>query len=1017
MAEKNYVKVGGQLQNIVGDGIIAYSKEIKDEVREKTQEQINTETYEKVAEIDEALESLNPEQQGALALSERVGQLEKEVGYYECSTSSGTATKQVVADGYALSSGCSIKVKMLNKNTAASNVKLQIGSSTAKPLYYAGQLVTASNTWDAGEVLDIYYNPNDGGAYYANNVAGSSGDGVFDISEYNKGGDPLAPTPYADLTSALGTNGANVPITFRRGGMSVKFILSNNGVSTGAYAQYRYTKDDVTTAATFTDTANWQGVTDAVVSGINDVVTSNGVQNRFNDKVGGSLAEYFLVLVSGQSYNQRFPLSLKSGTEYTIKCQNYVGKAVTTVGVYLWYGSESSDREYITINAGGSVIHTPSHNIIGVTYTVGAQASSSTLKVEIGVPELFLRNTDFLENLGDTPIIDNTKKLIKNNGVATELLDRLGGSFFSEPIQITQSANLGIYRDILIKAEHVPNLKFKLIDPSSVISSHMIVYIYYRGYTGDLDRKGISLNNDGEYHKLTDANIENKDIVKIKYDNSADRNIGNGNIQVEYCLNDNFVRPNELTSFNMRLSSLESQINAISPATIDPGYIASASLFYDVLNDAYRHTKIAVTPGQIIELKAGSQLTDYLILKSYPTDFSTNSVVIVPVDGMTDRIRVPAGTTVQFTIPQDGNWLCTSWLWNNVNYAPAYVRSNGADLINGQASLEQRVSVLEEEVGTSNHSFLKYIKSSPSSGVSEGTHPKFEFYQFNGTDKYFEFDIELCKHIGDTDYQYLWRITYGKCYGTDDLTTPICSIMDGGENEWACKMKYFEAIGGFVGGVHGGERIDLDTTNCFVKFFADGKLLDITDETNDFTIECETFEYIQKAALYIVKDSSTGQVVSGHPLYGYHSKITKLEKCGYNVNNRVEIIENNAIPYESIFSLEYFSGLSCIGKGASTSAFLPTSVLVPQLNGDNSTFSATNTKESKIIFWNDENDIIVEAESKLLQGIEDDAITNLNVYDRSADSKYYRYVLYNSITAVDLSKVSPIVSFTDVKFK
>ena len=290
MAEKNYVKVGGQLQNIVGDGILAYSKEIKDEVREKTQEQINTETYEKVAEIDEALSSLSPEQGEALALSERVGQLEKEVGYYECSTSSGTATKHVVADGYALSSGCSIKVKMSNKNTAASNVMLKIGSSEAKPLYYAGKLVSAANTWDAGEVLDIYYNPNNGGAYYANNVEGGSADGVFDVSDYNKSGDPLEPTKYIDLAAALGTNGNNIPENHRKGGMLIKFIE----LESLEYKQYRYMGTAVS-GTSFTNTANWQGADSVPTEDSKNLVESGGVYEECveaGDPVGDPVGDW-----------------------------------------------------------------------------------------------------------------------------------------------------------------------------------------------------------------------------------------------------------------------------------------------------------------------------------------------------------------------------------------------------------------------------------------------------------------------------------------------------------------------------------------------------------------------------------------------------------------------------------------------------------------------------------------------------------------------------------------------------
>jgi len=56
-------------------------------------------------------------------------------------------------------------------------------------------------------------------------------DGVFDISEYNNG------AVYTDLSDALGQNGANMPSTIRKGGMSVKFIQSNEDGN--RYVQYR----------------------------------------------------------------------------------------------------------------------------------------------------------------------------------------------------------------------------------------------------------------------------------------------------------------------------------------------------------------------------------------------------------------------------------------------------------------------------------------------------------------------------------------------------------------------------------------------------------------------------------------------------------------------------------------------------------------------------------------------------------------------------------------------------------
>ena len=57
--------------------------------------------------------------------------------------------------------------------------------------------------------------------------------GAFDISAYHATGGVLA--KYADLTAALGTNGANVPDALRKGGMSVKFVQSSDN----KYVQYR----------------------------------------------------------------------------------------------------------------------------------------------------------------------------------------------------------------------------------------------------------------------------------------------------------------------------------------------------------------------------------------------------------------------------------------------------------------------------------------------------------------------------------------------------------------------------------------------------------------------------------------------------------------------------------------------------------------------------------------------------------------------------------------------------------
>ena len=77
--------------------------------------------------------------------------------------------------------------------------------------------------------------------------------GAYDISAAHAVGGVLA--TYDDLADALGTDGANVPAVVRKGGMSVKFVLTSDN----KYVQYRYTGTEVTgTPNPFLVIANWQ---------------------------------------------------------------------------------------------------------------------------------------------------------------------------------------------------------------------------------------------------------------------------------------------------------------------------------------------------------------------------------------------------------------------------------------------------------------------------------------------------------------------------------------------------------------------------------------------------------------------------------------------------------------------------------------------------------------------------------------------------------------------------------------
>lgn len=107
------------------------------------------------------------------------------LGYYECSTAAGTAAKVVSASGYSLTSGGCIRIKMNNANTA-NNVTLNINSTGAKALYYDGEQASATNTWEAGEVLEVYY---DGTQYQCASGGGgkfATGQKVKDVGITNQ---------------------------------------------------------------------------------------------------------------------------------------------------------------------------------------------------------------------------------------------------------------------------------------------------------------------------------------------------------------------------------------------------------------------------------------------------------------------------------------------------------------------------------------------------------------------------------------------------------------------------------------------------------------------------------------------------------------------------------------------------------------------------------------------------------------------------------------------------------------
>ena len=126
------------------------------------------------------------------------------VGYYVCDNAASATAKTVVASGYQLATGGCLRIKMTNANTA-NNVTLNINSTGAKALYYDGAQASSTNTWEAGEVLEVYY---DGTQYQC---ASGGGGGKFATGESVK--DVSITDEVVAGSAALPTSGAVAGIT------------------------------------------------------------------------------------------------------------------------------------------------------------------------------------------------------------------------------------------------------------------------------------------------------------------------------------------------------------------------------------------------------------------------------------------------------------------------------------------------------------------------------------------------------------------------------------------------------------------------------------------------------------------------------------------------------------------------------------------------------------------------------------------------------------------------------------
>ena len=172
-------------------------------------------------------------------------------GYYTCSSSADSSAK-IISMSTAFKTGISCKVKMTYANTAAN---VTFGTSSASyPMYYNGKLVSSSNTWEADEILEVWY---DGINIISKKWIGGLLSGTSSNNDFiNVSGENLE---VLTLSSAI----SKVDTSIRKLGQVITF---RDGAT--SWATYQFTGSSLNDWST---TSLWKNITGSGESGVNEL--------------------------------------------------------------------------------------------------------------------------------------------------------------------------------------------------------------------------------------------------------------------------------------------------------------------------------------------------------------------------------------------------------------------------------------------------------------------------------------------------------------------------------------------------------------------------------------------------------------------------------------------------------------------------------------------------------------------------------------------------------------------------
>ena len=425
--------------------------------------------------------------------------------------------------------------------------------------------------------------------------------GALDVSELNATENPHTIAQYVDLSAAL----AAVPIDYQKGGMSIKFVQSNDN----KYVQYRLMSDTFNTTP-----ANWQGVDDEPTIESDNLVKSGGVKKSISQLSSSVISSD--IGGTGEDY----AIYLEKDKNYIISVEADDPEA----SVYIRINGTDLPRLY----AGHSIEYSPdidtnSINVWWVRPCALNIISDTSLPF---VHDLLMKTVNDVDNTKEDveSINNNINSINYIEDIEKPTLQIIEGKFIDPSGSVLNDAGSVMTEPFILKKGWSV-----VIEAGGYLTNHAI---FSKVIEAGVSYQPLCLSIDSTKRLYTYDNTSGSDMLIAI---SCDKNVTGTLIAYEY--------------FNKALSKLLSCVRIVYPNVINGKFI---DVNGDVVTDSpCSYTEpFTVKHGEIIHLTAGGYLSTFSMIAKVITEDLAYEPCVISHDGKTDYIYINNGNDAQFVV-------------------------------------------------------------------------------------------------------------------------------------------------------------------------------------------------------------------------------------------------------------------------------------------------------------------------------------------------------------------------------